>query len=108
MRSSLLVPKIVRQSGSSEFSADINTKYNAFTMPKNKGIRFIYSFVFLRKILTFIFPKALVKNIRGFLFKANKKPVLLEETRVQLKQFFTDDVRELGKFLGKDYSKWIK
>jgi hypothetical protein len=93
---------------STEFAADVNTKHNTFTMPKNKGIRFIYSFVFLRKILTFIFPKSLVKNIKGLLFKADKKPELLEETRNQLKQFFSDDVRELGRVLGKDYSKWTK
>ena len=93
---------------STEFTADINTKHNTFTMPKNKGIRFIYSFVFLRKILTFIFPKSLVKNIKGLLFKADKKPELLEETRNQLKQFFSDDVRKLGGVLGKDYSKWTK
>jgi len=93
---------------STEFTADVNTKHNTFTMPKNKGIRFIYSFVFLRKILTFIFPKSLVKNIKGLLFKADKKPELLEETRNQLKQFFSDDVRQLGGVLGKDYSKWTK
>jgi hypothetical protein len=93
---------------STEFSADVNTKHNTFTMPKNKGIRFIYSFVILRKILTFIFPKSLVENIKGLLFRADKKPKLLEETRNQLKQFFSDDVRELGRVLGKDYSKWTK
>ena len=93
---------------STEFAADVNTKHNSFTMPRNKGIRFIYSFVFLRKAFAFMFPKSVVKNIRGFLFKTNKKPVLLEKTRSKLKQFFTDDVRELGDFFGKDYSKWIK
>ena len=93
---------------STEFAADVNTKHNTFTMPKNKWIRFIYSFVFLRKILTFIFPKSLVENIKGLLFKVDKKPKLLEETRNQLKQFFSDDVRELGRVLGKDYSKWTK
>ena len=93
---------------SNEFVADVNTKHNTFTMPKNKGIRFIYSFVSLRKILIFIFPKALVKNIRGLLFMTDKKPKLLLETRNYLKQFFSDDVRELGDFLGKDYSKWTR
>ena len=93
---------------STEFAADVNTKHNTFTMPKNKGIRFIYSFVFLRKILTFIFPISLVENIKGLLFKVDKKPKLLEETRNQLKQFFSNDVRELGRVLGKDYTKWTK
>ena len=49
-----------------------------------------------------------MENIKGLLFKADKKPKLLEETRNQLKQFFSDDVRELGRVLGKDYSKWTK
>ena len=57
---------------SAEFAADINTKYNTFTMPKNKVIRLIYSFVFLRKILTFLFPIYLVKNIRVFFLRQIK------------------------------------
>jgi len=93
---------------STEFTADINTKYNTFTMPKNKGIRFIYSFVFLRKILTFLFPIYLVKSIRVLLFKADKKPELLKETRIQLKIIFNDDIKKLEEVLCKDYSKWIK
>ena len=93
---------------SAEFAADINTKYNTFTMPKNKGIRFIYSFVFLRKILTFLFPIYLVKNIRVLLFKTDKKPELLKETRSQLRIIFNDDIKKLEEVLAKNYSKWIK
>jgi hypothetical protein len=93
---------------SAEFAADINTKYNTFTMPKNKVIRFIYSFVFLRKILTFLFPIYFVRNIRGFLFKANEKPELLKETRNLLRKIFNDDIRKLEEVLGNNYSKWIQ
>ena len=93
---------------STEFAADINAKYNTFTMPKNKGIRFIYSFVFLRKILTFFLPLCLVKNFRAFLFKADKKPELLKESRSQLSKIFKNDIKKLDEVLGKNYSKWIK
>jgi hypothetical protein len=93
---------------STEFAADINIKYNTFTMPKNKLIRLIYSFVFLRKILTFLFPIYLVKNIRVLLFKSDKKPELLKETRSLLKRIFNDDIKKLEEVLSKDYSKWIK
>ena len=93
---------------STEFTADANTKYNTFIMPKNKVIRFIYSFVFLRKTLTFLFPIYLAKNIRAFLFKADKKPELLKETRSQLRIIFNDDIKKLEEVLGKDYSQWIK
>ena len=77
-------------------------------MPKNKVIRLIYSFVFLRKILTFLFPIYLVKNIRVLLFKSDKKPELLKETRSLLKRIFNDDIKNLEEVLSKDYSKWIK
>ena len=93
---------------STEFAADINTKHNTFTMPKNKVIRLIYSFVFLRKILTFLFPIYLVKNIRVLLFKSDRKPELLKETRSLLKRIFNDDIKNLEEVLSKDYSKWIK
>ena len=93
---------------STEFVADINTKHNTFIMPKNKIIRLIYSFVFLRKILTFLFPIYLVKNIRVLLFKSDEKPELLKETRSLLKRIFNDDIKNLEEVLSKDYSKWIK
>ena len=93
---------------STEFAADINTKHNTFTMPKNKVIRLIYSFVFLRKILTFLFPTYLVKNIRVLLFKSDKKPELLKETRSLLSIIFNDDIKKMEEVLAKNYSKWIK
>ena len=93
---------------STEFSADVNKKHNTFTMPKNKLIRFVYSFVVIRNILSFIFPKNMVKAGRLILFRKNKKPKLLEETRNQLKHYFSNDVRLLESLIGKDYSKWIK
>ena len=91
-----------------EFAADVNAKHNTFIMPKNKVIRFIYSFVSLRKILTFLFPIYLVKNIRGFLFKSGEKPELLKETRSQLRKIFNDDIIKMEEVLGEDYSKWIE
>ena len=93
---------------STEFAADINTKHNTFTMPKNKVIRLIYSFVFLRKILTFLFPIYLVKNIRVLLFKSDEKPELLKETRSLLSIIFNDDIKKMEEVLAKNYSKWIK
>ncbi|HIG32124.1 MAG TPA: sulfotransferase [Flavobacteriales bacterium] len=93
---------------SAEFVADLNKKHNTFTMPKNKLIRFMYSFVVIRNILSFIFPKSMVKAVRLILFRKNKKPKLLEETSNQLKHYFSNDVRLLESIIGKDYSKWIK
>lgn len=93
---------------SSEFVADINTKHNTFIMPKNKIIRLIYSFVFLRKILIFLFPVYLVKNISVLLFKSDKKPELLKETRSLLSIIFNDDIKKMEEVLAKNYSKWIK
>ena len=93
---------------STDFAADVNRKYNNFAMPKNKGIRFIYSFIFLRKVLAFLFPIYLVKSIRVLLFRVDKKPKLLKGTRDQLRKIFKNDIKKLEKVLGEDYSKWIK
>jgi len=93
---------------SDDFTSDLNIRHNTYTMPKNKVIRFIYSFVSLRKILTFILPIYLVKNIRFFLFKTDEKPELLEQTRNQLKKIFNYDIRKLEEILDKDFSQWTK
>ena len=93
---------------STDFTADTDIKHNTFTMPKNKVIRYIYSFVFLRKILAFLLPANLVKHIRLFLFRLDRRPELLKETRIQLRKIFKDDIRKMEEVLSKDYSKWIK
>ena len=93
---------------STEFSADVNKQYNTFTMPKDKLIRFLYSFVVIRNTLSFIFPKNIMKAVRLILFSKDKKPKLLEETKTQLKHYFSNDVRLLDSIIDKDYSKWIK
>ena len=90
------------------YEPDVNKKHNTYTMPKNSIIRFIYSFVILRNILTFLFPKNLANRLRAVLFKNDKKPKLLDETRNRLKQSFTNDVNTLGKMLNKDFSRWTK
>ena len=93
---------------STEFSANVKKKHNAFTMPKNKMIRFFYSWVVLRNFLNFIFPKKLAKQIRNLLFKGDKKPKLSLSTRVKLNGFFKKDIKNLGLLLNKDFTKWIK
>jgi hypothetical protein len=93
---------------STKFAANVSKQHNTFTMPKNRLIRFMYSFVVIRNILSFIFSKNIVKAVRFILFKKDKKPKLLEETRNQLKHYFSNEVKLLGDLIGKDYSKWIK
>ena len=90
------------------YEPDLTKKHNAYTMPKNSIIRFIYSIVILRNIASFFFPKNLVNWIRVVLFKNDKKPVLLEKTRIRLGQYFANDISTLTKTLNKDFSRWIK
>ena len=90
------------------YEPDLAKKHNTYAMPKNSVIRFIYSFVILRNIASFFFPKNLVNRIRVVLFKNDKKPVLLEKTRIRLGQYFANDISTLTKMLNKDFSRWIK
>jgi hypothetical protein len=91
-----------------EFEPNIMKKYNAFTMPKNSLIRYVYSFVPLRRFLNYIIPSVLVSQIRYILFKSNKKPILEDGTRDFLRKHFKNDINALSVLLKKDYSKWIK
>jgi len=91
-----------------DFQPNLNKKHNTYSMPKNRIIRCIYSFVPLRNLLTSIFPKEMIKSTRNFLFKSDKKPIMPVETRHFLKKHFEKDVNELSELLNKDYTKWIK
>ena len=87
---------------------NLNQKHNTYSRPKNNFIRFIYSFVSLRNILTTFLPKKIIKAIRSVLFKRDKKPSLSDETKQKLKILFKDDINELSEILNKDFSGWIK
>jgi len=114
---------------STEFSANVKKKHNAFTMPKNKMIRFFYSWVVLRNFLNFIFPKKLAKQgvkdmVRisdGRMSGTAAGTIILHvapesavggplslSTRVKLNGFFKKDIKNLGLLLNKDFTKWIK
>ena len=91
-----------------DFQPNLNKKHNTYSMPKNRIIRYIYSFVPLRNLLISIFSKEMIKSTRNFLFKSDKKPIMQVETRLFLKKHFEKDVNELSELLNKDYTKWIK
>ena len=90
------------------FEPNVIKKYNTFTMPKNYLIRFVYSSVILRRLLTYIIPSVLISQIRSVLFKSNKKPILEDSTRDFLRKHFRNDINALSVLLRKDYSEWIK
>jgi len=90
------------------FQPCLRNKYNTYSMPKNLIIRYIYSFVFLRKIIATILPKNLVAIIRQLLFRNKNKPQLSSETKKILKQHFENDVQELSVLLNKNFKKWIR
>ena len=54
------------------FQPRLTNKYNIYSMPKNLIIRYIYSFVFLRKIITRILQN-LGAIIRQLLFNNKNK-----------------------------------
>ena len=93
---------------STDFEPNVAKKHNPYSMPKNKIIRFIYSFVALRKVLKLLFSKTLAKKARLLLFKEDKKPKLSKELRLQLNKYFKNDIEKLGELLDKDYLRWIK
>jgi len=90
------------------FQPYLKKKHNTYVRPKNRIIRYLYSFVYFRKMLAFLFPNTLVKAIRKHLFSSTKKPELSKLTRAFLRKHFESDVRELSKLLNKDFTKWIR
>lgn len=89
-----------------DFKVDFNKVYNSFSMPKNNIIRKIYSVVWLRKILTFIFSKKLVNLIKSILFNKGRKPKLSEEIREVLFSYYKSDIEDLEQLLSVNLSRW--
>jgi hypothetical protein len=92
----------------SDFRVDFDTIYNSFSMPKNNLIRMIYSVVWLRKLLTFLFPYSLVKSIKHLLFSKGNKPKLSDLTRGTVLEYYKSDIEKLEKLLSVNLSRWKK
>tara|TARA_Y100000385_G_scaffold50564_1_gene47355 strand:- start:1378 stop:2232 length:855 start_codon:yes stop_codon:yes gene_type:complete len=91
-----------------DFKIDFNKVYNSFSMPKNNIIRKIYSVVWIRKTLTFIFSKKLVKWVKSILFNKEEKPKLSEESREVLFSYYKSDIEDLEQLLSVNLSRWKK
>ena len=71
-------------------------------------IRYVYSYVFLRKILVKILPTKMIGILSNFVFQNSKKPKISDSTRDTLKEHFKSDLQELALLLNKDFSKWTR
>ena len=93
---------------SDTFKSDFKTSHNTYIRPRNKIIRWIYSSIRLRKILSIIIPRLIVKNIIKILFTSSKKPKLTKEERTFLTSYYKEDIKKLSKLLKQDFSSWKK
>ena len=91
-----------------DFSVDFNKIHNSFSMPKNNFIRKIYSVVWLRKTLSFLFPVNIQIIFKKALFNEDNKPKLSEKTRELLCKYYLSDIESLEKLLSVNLSKWKK
>ena len=90
------------------FKVDFTKSYNIYKRPRNKIVRWVYSFTRLRKILSQIIPKIAVNYIIKMLFTESKKPKLSSGARKFLISHYKDDIINLSKLLNQDLSSWIK
>jgi len=92
----------------SSFKIDFETIHNSFTMPKNNFIRMLYSVVWFRKFLTFLFPSKLIKSVRNILFRKGNKPKLQEGLRKKIQLYYQNDTQQLEQILSVNLERWKK
>ena len=92
----------------SSFKIDFETIHNSFTMPKNNFIRKIYSAVWLRKILTLMFPSKLIKSVRSLFIREGNKPKLQEGLRKKIQLYYQNEIKELEQVLSVNLDRWRK
>ena len=90
------------------FVPNLNTKHNTYSMPRYDWTRKLYGVVKFRKLLRKTLPHQIVKQVRGYLFTKRNKPVLSDDLRDQLIKLYSDDLKQLGKLLNLELTKWTK
>tara|TARA_B100001758_G_C18411756_1_gene616287 strand:- start:2602 stop:3471 length:870 start_codon:yes stop_codon:yes gene_type:complete len=88
--------------------ASINQRYNSAIIPKNRFIKQVYSFIYLRNIFNRLLPKNIKDFIHLTFFNKDRIPSLKEETREKLIVIFKKEIENLEVLLKKDYSRWLK
>ena len=91
-----------------EKKSDVYKKHNRSDMPINNCIRFIYSSALIRRISSFLFARRIIEMTKQLLFKQENKPKLSKKTKIQLNEFFREDLLRLTDMIHKDFSKWIR
>ena len=91
-----------------DFKLDFNKIHNSFSMPKNNFIRKIYSIVWLRKTLSFLFPANFLIYIKTVLFNKGNKPRLSDRIRELLRKYYLPDIERLEELLSVNLSQWKK
>tara|TARA_B100000073_G_scaffold343079_1_gene347232 strand:- start:300 stop:1151 length:852 start_codon:yes stop_codon:yes gene_type:complete len=87
---------------------NLDIQHNKFTIPRNKLIRKIYSFVFLRKIFNLLLSNNMSKRLKGILFNNSKKPNLNLSLRNKIASYYADEISNLESLFNKDLSSWKK
>ena len=77
-------------------------------MPINNCIRFIYSFNFIRKMFSSLFPRNIIERTKSLLFNQENKLKLSNKTKTQLNEYFREDLLRLTDMIHKDFSKWTR
>ena len=71
-------------------------------------LRKIYSAVWLRKILTFMFPSKLTKSVRSLFFREGNKPKLQEGLNKKIQLYYQNEIKELEQVLSVNLDRWRK
>lgn len=92
----------------SDFRPSLENRHNVYTAPRNSLIRHFYTNIPFRRGVIRLLPRYLRHYIKRILFTSDKKPIMLDETKIFLKEHFKNDVKKLSILLNKDFAKWIK
>jgi len=90
----------------SSFIPKINKKHNAFSMPRNKIFRKIYSNYFLRTSFSYIFSSEIKRKLKKIFLKEDNKPKMSTKTKKYLLDFYLDDINDLENLIKKDLTNW--
>ena len=92
----------------SDYKVNFETIHNSFAMPRNRIIQQVYSVVWLRKLLSFLFPSNFIEFIKSTLFKQTNKPKITKENYKKFTEYYLKDICKLEKLLSINLSGWKK
>ncbi len=91
-----------------DFAIDMEQRYNEAGMPRFGKLNYWLTQIGIYGLVKRIFSPKLKEKIKGLIYTKENIPVITEEEKAYLQNYYRKDILQLSNLIGKDLSAWLR